>query len=927
MEDLLERLFYCDAEVFAHDVLWVFISHKTRERFVFHNSSADELQNFIDNYNPILAGYNIKGYDKYILKACLLGYCPEEVKEVNDFIISGRNGWEYPFEGYCDLPTVWDFMNEIVPRKSLKEIEGNLRLDITETTVPFSLPTKWTKEQYEEVLYYCTCDVEALIPLFDKLLNKYKSKYIICKLGKIDPEYGLSLTNANLTATLLGAERQDYDDPFGYTYPSVVQKEKIPKEALEFFDDLITHNDINYKREAPNLHLRDIDFQIGVGGGHGFRRTGSYIYTRGESKKLLCNFDVASLYPNLVRLFGYSSRSQSDKNAYVNLLEMRLKAKWKKLDQEFLDSVGLTAAELNMGLKLPLNAYTGALRAVFNDLYDNLQGFSICTTGQLLILQLIYDLEQVPTLRMVSANTDAVMFEIDPEYKPQALKVLDDWQKLTGLELEEDNIVKIIMANVNNYCELLEVGEDEYSINYKGGRFGFNSLEKNFKLKWNKETRTFDSSFEDDIKTNSLTIVGEALLKNLLLDIPVEDTINNCDDIFRFQMITHLGSTYDRVVQETPNGDVTLQKNNRVYAGVKPAGTLVKIKPDGRRDSVADCPLNPIVDNGNECTIYDINKDWYIEMARLRVNDFKGVRRLEEYKKNELLEMATELGLTVDSKMKKAELIELIKEAKKEEVKEMAKENVTIKDLSNMNIYQRLNEMKKEIMAIDFVLDCDMPGNLGGKDYASIGQYYTTINEKSMKWGLHFQWEVNDVADVEKELFKPQGKPPHHVWTVECKATFTNVDNPEERVVQWACANGSDICDKGVSGASSLAFRNWFDKNFTPSYLVVDEFGGNDMEVSETTEQTEAPKIPTYIPAEKKAELTKEVVKETQVESSESDDVKNVIDNIMKVRELSGNDTWGAATLTKLMSGEIDSVALMEIDLKVSNKLESLGGN
>ena len=196
-----------------------------------------------------------------------------------------------------------------------------------------------------------------------------------------------------------------------------------------------------------------------------------------------------------------------------------------------------------------------------------------------------------------------------------------------------------------------------------------------------------------------------------------------------------------------------------------------------------------------------------------------------------------------------------------------------------------------------------------------------------MKWGLHFQWEVHDVADVEKELFKPQGKPPHHVWTVKCKATFINVDNPEERVVQWACANGSDICDKGISGASSLAFRNWFDKNFTPKHLVVDEFGGNDTEVSETTEQTEAPKIPTYIPPEKKVELTKDVVKETQTESTDSDDVKKVIDNIMKVRELLGDMNWGANTLAKLIGDEINSVALMEIDLKVSNKLESLGGN
>ena len=938
MEELLERLWYFDYEVFAHDTLSVFISHSTKEIKVFHNSTADEYQTFINAYNPILAGYNSKGYDKYILKACLLGYTPEEVKEVNDYIISGGNGWEYPFNEYCELPIVWDFMNEIVPRKSLKEIEGNLRLDITETTVPFDTPTKWTKEQYEEVLYYCTCDVKALIPLFEKLMTKYKSKYIICKLGNIEPAYGLSLTNANLTATLLGATRQDYNDPFGYVYPEQVQKEKIPKEALDFFDDLIKHNDINYKLEAPCLSLKDIDFQIGVGGGHGFIKHGVYYYERGKSKKVLCNFDVSSLYPNLVRLFGYSSRSQSDKDAYVNLLDMRMKAKKKALEQSFLDSIGLTLDELKLGLKLPLNAYTGALRAVFNALYDNLQGFSICTTGQLLILQLIHDLEKVPTLQMVSANTDAVMFEIEPEYKEQALKILHDWEELTGLELEEDNIVKIVMANVNNYCELIQTGENDYTINYKGSRFECNSLEKNLKLTWNKETKTFDTIFTDDIKSNSLTIVGEALLKELLLDIPVEETINNCNDIFRFQKITHLGGTYDRIVQETKDGDVILQKNNRVYAGKKEAGVLVKIKPDGRRDSLAECPTNPIVDNANKCTINDIDKEWYINVAKQRVNDFRGVKRLEEHLKQELLDLAkNELGINIEEpsikKLKKVELIELIKNIQKEPKEENKKEVNTMAN-SKKNIYEKLTMFKKEFMGLDFVMDMVMPGNLGGKEYPSIGQYYKAVQELSEKHGLFFVWEVLNVEGPEKELFKPAGKMPQHVWTVECKATFYDKEaynytedgyNNTPCVTYRVWANGSDTLDKGVSAASSLAFRNFIDKNFTPKYLTIDEFNGTDGEIGTTEEKTTEPTVPTYIPADKKEELTKEVVKETQPEDSESDEVKAIIDNIMKVRELTGNAEWGGPTLAKLMNGEIDSVGLMEIELKVNNKLETLG--
>ena len=173
-EQLLDRLWAFDAEVFAHDCLFVFINYRTREEKVFHNSSSDELVTWINKVNPILMGYNAKSYDKYILQAWMGGYSPEEIKEVNDYIIGGGNGWDLDLP-YVKVPTIWDLMGCIKTIKSLKELEGNLRLDITETTIPFDLPTKWTEEQYKEVLYYCEHDVQALFPIFDILigLNRY----------------------------------------------------------------------------------------------------------------------------------------------------------------------------------------------------------------------------------------------------------------------------------------------------------------------------------------------------------------------------------------------------------------------------------------------------------------------------------------------------------------------------------------------------------------------------------------------------------------------------------------------------------------------------------------------------------------------------------------------------------------------------------
>ena len=959
-DTLLDRVWYYDIEIFAHDCLVVFISHKTKERVYFHNSFANDIQMFLDKYDPILIGYNCNNYDKWILKCWLAGYTPEELKEVNDYIIGGGKGWEIDC-GRVTLPIHWDLFNEINPRKSLKEIEGNLRLDITETTVPFDLPTKWTKEQFEEVLYYCTCDVEALIPLFDKLKVGYKSKYIIAKFGNIEPAYALSQTNANLTAILLGAERQEYNDNFSYTYPSCIDKNKIPKQALDYFDELIEHNDLDYYVEPPLLELKDILFQIGIGGGHGFKKKGVYIYDRSTSRRILCNWDFTSLYPNLVRLFGYSSRSQSSKDGYVNVLRTRMSAKKGQLGEDFLSPMGLTNKDLNTGLKLPLNAYTGALRAKFNNLYDNLQGFSICTTGQLIILQLIHDLEQVPTVEMVSANTDAVMFEVDPEYKEETDKIIHDLEKLTGLEMEEDNIVRIVMANVNNYCELLQIGDNDYKINYKGGQFKCNSIQQNLKVLWNKDNETWHTEFTDDVKANSLTIVGEALLKKLLLDIPVEETINNCNDIFRFQMISHLGSTYEKCVQESPNGDIELQRNNRIYAGNVPRGTIIKVKPDGRRDSLADCPPNPIVDNANELTINDINRQWYIEMANLKVNDFMGVPRLESLKKDELLERATKLGLEFDKKIKKVDLIELIKNKERNEVINMAtkqeleerlekalqqneqlmaksqesgagnddllneiKENYSTNPynygvlVADARLQHKIQELRKKIRATEFILDKELPNNLGGGEYHSIKQYYNAIQTYCIEIGLGFKFETVNLLSFEKDCTKPSNGLPIHVATVQARATLKDIDTGVKEEY-FVIGQGSDTIDKAVSGAETMAFRQWFSKNFTPK-------NGDDEDLNINEEpKSEAPKVPVYIPETKKEEIKKEVVEQVQQEESDDEDIKAICENIMKVRELTKNEEYGKSTMEKLLSGNLSSADILEIDLKVKNKLEKVG--
>lgn len=539
------------------------------------------------------------------------------------------------------------------------------------------------------------------------------------------------------------------------------------------------------------------------------------------------------------------------------------------------------------------------------------------------------ELRKVPSLKLVSLNTDSIQFEIDEDKVSLAEDVLNHWQKQYRLELERDDVIKLVMRDINNYIELLETPKGK-EVKFKGSCFAACPkiiIDENNKI---------ITKYEPKFKSNNLVIVSEALAKYLLFDIPIEKTIMNCNDIRKYMIISHLGSTYEKCVQESPNGDILLQKNNRVYAGLVPSGVIVKVKPNGRRDKLANQPPNPIIDNGNKCTIDQINKQWYIKLATQWANDFLGIKRLTEYKKDELLTMAKDLGLEVDKKIKKDELIKMIEE--RNEVKEMATKKVeTNEEVKTMTIYEKIAKMTKEIREHDFVMDCVNPGNLGGKEYASIGQYYNLLHNLCDKYRLLFKWEVMDLEEFEKEVFKPTGKMPSNVAIVGCKATFMDLDAIQQNKITGeesfsysdtifavsykSMAGGSDIADKSVSGASTLAFRNWFDKNFTPKYMnTIEE------EITESSEEkTEAPKIPTYIPPQKKEEIKEEVVSTKQ--NSDDEDIKRVIDKIMKIRDIGPKKDYGSSTLDAIMRGETNASDLLAIELKLDNKLDELGGN
>ena len=98
-----------------------------------------------------------------------------EVKKHNDWIIGGGEPWAFPFVQYKKKPFYsFDLRDDIAdPGISLKAIEGNLKLPIVESSVPFDIDRKLTLEELEEVIRYCKYDVDSTVELYKARKEDY----------------------------------------------------------------------------------------------------------------------------------------------------------------------------------------------------------------------------------------------------------------------------------------------------------------------------------------------------------------------------------------------------------------------------------------------------------------------------------------------------------------------------------------------------------------------------------------------------------------------------------------------------------------------------------------------------------------------------------------------------------------------------------
>ena len=694
-----------DCEVFSHDWIVVFKDKETGIFTVVHNDN-EALRSCISE-DAIYIGFNSKHYDQYIIKGICADFSPQELKQLNDYIIAGNQGWQYPLlNGFYFSFNNVDIRDDTQQGLSLKAIEGHMGISIQETEVDFNLDRPLTQEELDQTIFYCKHDVDATEKLTDIRKDYLKNKINLGRMAGLTDTKAMAMTNGKLTAAMLKATAQKHDDERQYVYPDNLRREYIPQEVFDFFDRMYDPNisDAEYFKSKLEISVGECPVTIGFGGIHG--AIPNYFWSEQEDpEEAIRNKDVGSYYPHLCTINGYTSRNIPSPQVYENVLESRMKAK----------AAGDIATA--NALKLVCNTTYGCLLNQYNDLYDPLMGRSVCISGQLYLLELArHCYQEIPGLKIVQLNTDGIMVQCRKEYLSQLDEICDEWQSRTGFELETDSVIKIAQKDVNNYVEIQEGGKAKA----KGG----------YLVKGISTVGAFNIN-------NSCCIVATALKEYFVNGTPVEETIENCNDIFQFQIIAKAGAKYKEAYHVVGDRKEQVQKVNRVYATADTRyGKLFKVKAeDDTTAKIESLPEHCIIDNDNQLTIADVDKNFYIEMARKRVNDFMGIK--PEKKSRRKKDMATATKTTKEPMNVYQKLIEARSQFLNDGVEKSGKNmNVGFKYFELTDIVPSVTKIFKELglIAID--------------KFTNETAYMTIVNCDAPEETIEFEAPFNQIAPI-----------------------------------------------------------------------------------------------------------------------------------------------------------------------------------
>lgn len=554
-----------DIEVFPNTFHCVLLNTDNEELYKFEISERKnqirELVQFFTNPKYLLCGYNNKHYDdviiNYIIDYIDIMLCKsiydvtlslfnlsQTIINLEDGNISKIKRWKYA--NYFESMDLLTMMFSSKLRVGLKSMQITMQYqNVQEYSGDFGsfLP----KDKIDEMISYNINDVKSTYSLFNYLV---KNGDIDLRLF-IEQEYGfnaLSMDSVKFGETLIAKKvceelhinkrqleqmRSPMDNiPLkDVILPFIRYKNPKFQEALEDMKKQVVSSK-NKKPGEKNYEnkfvVSGVRYSIGVGGIHSLNEPRIYVPKEDE---YLGHLDVASMYPSFIVRYGWFPRhlGKAGLAVYTQIYHERIQAKHSGQKQK------------NLALKLTLNSVTGKMQQETSWMYDPFSVFKIRINGQLILLMLA-DLLLQHSCEIVQVNTDGVMFIAKKAYKDAIMESVAELEQLTKLSFEADSYEAFYQFAVNDYFGVVD---------------GF-SQSRNPKLIEKKGMFITEPVLGKGLAP---TIIPEAVINYFVFNIPVEDTIRNCDDIRKFLMSQRVDKKF-----KVEYDDKYIQRINRWYA-------------------------------------------------------------------------------------------------------------------------------------------------------------------------------------------------------------------------------------------------------------------------------------------------------------------------------------------------------------------------
>lgn len=562
-------------------------------------NDADALEELHKQHiKDIWVGFNSLHYDQYILKGILCGFDP---KKINDFIIKkGNPGWKFS-SLLRKVPLInYDVMLNL--DRGLKWFEGSMGNNIKESSVPFDIDRKLTDAEIAETIKYCKHDVEQTIEVFIRRIDEFNTQMFFIKHFNY-PLTDLSLTKAQLAAKILGGNRkgQTFDDEFEFPILDCIKLKKY-RYIADWYKKAENHD---YKKSQENIIVAGVPHTFSWGGGHG-------ALSQYHAKGCFMIIDVTAYYPSQQKeyKFGYRVMDNPENFEFIHGSNIKFKkAGDKRARQPF---------------KIMDNAISGQMKRKSSALYDPMSNNSICINGQMLLLDLVEHLE--PYVDLIQNNTDGLIIKVR-DYD-RDFDLIDDivweWEERTGMRMDFDTFLdgEIFQKDVNNY---MLIDHSTGAMKVRGAY-----LKKLGELDYD------------------LPIVNKAIVDYMLKNIPVEQTIMECDLLKEFQMVRKISSKYTSILHGgywetykeinpksgrmktfkrfTGNRKRLNEKCVRIFASLnKNDGGVWKVKGENKIEKMEDSPEHAFIFNDEvndvKCPM-NLDKQWYISLANRRLKGF-----------------------------------------------------------------------------------------------------------------------------------------------------------------------------------------------------------------------------------------------------------------------------------------------------------------